>query len=503
MGTIRLFMDNALFFSFNDAENSKDYSLLSMKLSEEVNTLSHLSLTALFTHPRIREIIPRKSTFVLTDDNECMFIGKVLTISRNMSNEVSIEVEDLLGFLRDILRPGYEYTSRTDTRYQSYEFNGLTPDEFHDTISSVYYDVYWKGYLKAAYYNSLYTIPNGKALRHVDNGNDYTISPASLDIDVPRSQSDGTYLNDEISNKDATNIAAFKNWLSVLYDDVNAEAGGVIIPKALGSVSEVGTKSVDYTISEYTIWYMLKPLQDNQNRDSHGALQKPSYQTEPDFEFGKNLIEFEIEPAVNDPTTAIVPTGTYKWPNEDQGRLVMLDQNYNDYAVMHEKAALKYGRIEKNIDFSDIGVFNLYADAQSALRIKCLEFVNQRLGAFGDRITVTGIDKYYLGKSESRIKLLSMAHVVSSPHDVDIYDYCLSYEVDFFNHERDKYIIGPFIPSNYFEYKSTNVKRKAAEEIIANGEQYKRETGGLYTDNSYVRSVQYLWKGGDIIVNDL
>lgn len=490
MGLIRLFMDNALYFSFDETENPKDYSLLSLRLSEEVNTLSHLTLSSLFTHPRIKTIIPRKSTFVLTDDEHCMFIGKVLTISRNMANEVTIEVEDLLGFLRDIIRPGYEYTSRTSTKYQPYEFNGFSPDEFHDTFSSVYYEV--NTYMKQKYYNSLYTIPNGKALLHTDTGDqDYDDGIAVEQIDVPVANTDGSY-DDEISNRDATNIAAFKNWLSAIYDDVNAEAGGVITTNARGTLSGIGTKNVKYVISDYTIWYKLKPLKDNKNRDAHGALPKPSYSTSPDFEFGNNLIDFEIEPAVNDPTTAIAPTGVYKWPDEDQGRLVMLDKSYSDFAIEHAKAVEKYGRIEKNIDFSEVGTFNLYTDAQNALYQRCSTFVNDRLGAFGDRITVTGIDKYYLGKTEGRIRLLSMVHVLSSPHDVDIYDYCLSYEVDFFNHDKDKYIVGPFIPSNYFEYKSTNVKRKSVESIIANGEQYKKETGGLYSNNSYVQSAMLL-----------
>ena len=327
---------------------------------------------------------------------------------------------------------------------------------------------------------------------HTDTGNqDYDDDIAVEQIDVPVANTDGTY-DDEISNRDATNIAAFKNWLSAIYDDVNAEAGGVITTNARGTLSGIGTKNVKYVISDYTIWYKLKPLKDNKNRDAHGELPKPSYSTSPDFEFGNNLIDFEIEPAVNDPTTAIAPTGVYKWPDEDQGRLVMLDKSYSDFAIEHVKAVEKYGRIEKNIDFSEVGTFNLYTDAQNALYQRCSTFVNDRLGAFGDRITVTGIDKYYLEKTESRIRLLSMVHVLSPSHDVDIYDYCLSYEVDFFNHDKDKYIVGPFIPSNYFEYKSTNVKRKSVESIIANGEQYKKETGGLYSNNSYVQSAMLL-----------
>jgi hypothetical protein len=119
VGTIRLFMDNTLFFSFNEAENQKDYSLLSMKLKEEVNTLSHLTITTLFNHPRVKQIVPRKSTFVLTDGDTCEFIGKVLSISRNMSNEVTIEIEDLLGCLRDIVRPGWEYMSRLNSTINS------------------------------------------------------------------------------------------------------------------------------------------------------------------------------------------------------------------------------------------------------------------------------------------------------------------------------------------------------------------------------------------------
>jgi hypothetical protein len=231
------------------------------------------------------------------------------------------------------------------------------------------------------------------------------------------------------------------------------------------------------------------PLYKNKQRNANGELTKPYYSTPPDFKFGLNLLNFEVEPAVNDPLTAIAPTGTYKWPNESQQRLVMLDTNSNGYRIAHTAASQKYGIIEKNIDFGYIGDYDNYSDAQNALRNLCNKFISERLGAFGNRVTITGIDPYYLNDSNHpySIKLRTLVHVLSLPHDIDIYDYCLSREIDYFNHENDQFIIGPFIPSNYFEYSNTNVKRKTVEQIIASGSRYKKETGGLYVDNSYVR----------------
>lgn len=481
MGLIRLFMDNALFFSFDEKENPKDYSLLSMRLSEEVNTLSHLSITFLFTHPRAKTIIQRKSTFVLTDDEQCLFIGKVLSISRNMSNEVSVEVEDFLGFLRDIIRPGYDYMARTDSRYSVVDSSDLWVDVLQVSYTTIFYSELYD-ILKPSYYNSLYSVPNGKPLDSTQNPDD----------DVPVGATDGEdYGKYEISAKDATNIASFKNWLSILYDDINAEAGGVVTTLVTGGLSNVGSSAVKYTISYYTIYYNKEPMKDNANRNAQGELSKPSGIT-PDFEFGVNLLDFEVEPAVNDPTTAIAPSGMYKWSSEDQGRLVMLDKNYSDYCLTHAQALTKYGRIEKNIDFSEIGIANTYTEAQTMLRNVCTKFINERLGAFGNRITIKGISPYWMGGTKD-CSLLSKAYVLSSPHDIDIYDYCLSREIDFFDHKNDRYIIGPFIPANYFDYKATNAKRKAVESIISNGEIYKRETGGLYSDNAYVRAVQNIY----------
>lgn len=503
VGTIRLFMDNALFFSFNEAENQKDYSLLSMKLKEEVNTLSHLTVTTLFNHPRVRQIVPRKSTFVLTDDDRCEFIGKVLSISRNMSNEVTIEIEDLLGCLRDIVRPGWEYMSRLNATFNSQDFNGLSYDPGYDTYSTIFYNELPK-LLKSSVYNSYYTIPNGTV--SVDEPNTYaggasTISDNTDDIIYPdpidnpvSEQGMADYGDYEISKRDATNIAAFKNYLSVIYDDINAEGSGIAYPSAYGSINNAGSVNVRYVISSYTLRYTRMPLYKNKQRNANGELTKPYYSTPPDFKFGVNLLNFEVEPAVNDPVTAIAPTGTYKWPNENQQRLVMLDTNSNGYRMAHTTASQKYGIIEKNIDFGYIGDYDNYTDAQNALRNLCNKFISERLGAFGSRVTVTGIDPYYLNDSNHpySIKLRTLVHVVSSPHDIDIYDYCLSREIDFFNHENDQFIIGPFIPSNYFEYNNTNVKRKTVEQIIARGSQYKKETGGLYADNSYVRDAMTL-----------
>lgn len=502
VGTIRLFMDNALFFSFNEAENQKDYSLLSMKLKEEVNTLSHLTITTLFNHPRVRQIVQRKSTFVLTDGDRCEFIGKVLSISRNMSNEVTIEIEDLLGCLRDIVRPGWEYTQRAKlgTKFDPQIFDGISTYAGHDTYSTIFYQEL-PNVLKPSVYNSFYTIPNGDVwidepntsaggASTISDGSDEIIYPAPVDNPVAEEGMEGPDYGDyEISKRDATNVAAFKNYLSVIYDDINTEGSGIAYPVVEGSISGSGTTSVKYTIATYTLHYTRMPLYKNKQRNANGELAKPYYSTPSDFEFGVNLLNFEVEPAVNDPVTAIAPTGSYKWPNEDQQRLVMLDENQSNYRIVYTPASQKYGIIEKNIDFGYIGNYNDYSAAQTALRQLCNKFMSERLGAFGDRVTVTGIDPYYLNDSNHSlpIKPRTLTHVVSSPHSIDIFDYCLSREIDFFNHEGDQYIIGPFIPANYFEYSNTNIKRKTVEQIIASGTQYKKETGGLYTDNSYVR----------------
>ena len=486
MGLIRLFMDNELFFSFDSAENPKDYNLQSMKLSEEVNTLSRLSISFLFTHPLFSKIVPRKSTFILTDDDKCLFIGKVLTMSRSMSNDVSIDLEDLLGFLRDIVRPGSEYSSIAgSSSYKPYE-DDFWYEETGETYSSVFYSV--NDLLKQANYNSLYTVPDGKALS-------YWVDPDTglPNEDIPIRQVDGTYGGeDELSRENASEIAAFKNWLSVLYDDVNSHAGGVITTEIRGTLSGVGTQAVKYTISKYFVWYHLKPMLANLVRDSFGALSNPSYGDSPEFEYGSNILDFELEPAVNDPTTAIVPSGTYKPSGIDETRLVMLDASYDgDYAVVHNKAVLKYGRIEKNLDFGHLeGEYSSYSQARAELKRICTDYVEERLGAFGDRITLTGIDPYYMGRSQNRIRLLSLSHVVSSPHNIDLYDYCLSYEVDFFNHDRDRYIIGPFVPSNYFDYKASNAKQNAIGVTRILGVFSKRETGGLYVDSSFVTDSQ-------------
>ena len=496
VGTIRLFMDNALFFSFNSLENQKDYSLLSMKLKEEVNTLSHLSITTLFNHPRIRQIVVRKSTFVLTDDDECLFIGKVLSMSRNMANEVTIEIEDLLGCLRDIVRPGYEYEMRAQNQidYIPTEIGGLSPYRRFDTYSTLFYiDI--AGKLTPSVYNSLYTIPSGivtldEAISSASTGgsdSDDVIYADPVDTTVGVIGEVTTYGDDEISKKDATNISAFKNYLSILYDDINAEAGGIAYPKVLGSIENNNTISVNYIINSYTLHYTRAPLYKNIERNDNGEIIKSSYSNVPDFQFGVNILDFEIEPAVNDPITEIAPTGTYKIPNTNEQRLVMRDTGTRNYTVANIKALQKYGPIQRNIDFGYIGEFDYYDDAKQCLTDVCEKFVNERLGPFGDRITITGIDPYYMKKSDDQIRLRRLVHVVSSSHDIDIYDYCLSCEIDFFNHEHDRYIIGPFIPSNYFDFKETNVKRKSVEEIIANGVKYKKETGGLYVNDSYVQ----------------
>lgn len=492
---IRLFMDNALFFSFNEQENSADYSLLSLKLSEEVNTLSHLSLTTLFTHPRLPLIVQRKSTFVLADDNECMFIGKVLTISKNMSNEVQIEVEDLLGCLRDQVEPGYEFESRTPGSVYRYEdYNGLVSDNQTYNYLNLFFKVN-NGLQNQIYkgYNSLYTIPNGDVNIHYGYNSINEINDDEFFIQDPLDLVSNITLDNSAKafKDDASNTGAFKDKLSLLFDDMNSHIGGIAYPKMTGHLSGTGTTNVKYIIDSFEIIYSLEEKSLNQFRTNGGALPSPyvDYTSDFDFDFGVNILNFEIEPAVNDPVSAIAPTGTYCVSSNDTStRLVMLDNNYPNPYVINAKAYNKYGFICKNMDFGNVGTYNTYASAQSKLQSIAATFVNERLSPFGDRITITGIDPYYLGKSGTRKKLRSLIHVHSTFHKLDMIDYCLSYEVDFFNHENDKYIVGPFVPTNYLEYKSTNIKQKSIEHIIVNGEEFKKETGSLYVSSSNIKS---------------
>lgn len=458
---IRLFMDNALFYSFDNVENPENYNLMSMKLKKEVNTLSSLSISFLSSHPRSKDVVSRRSTFVLAEDNNCLFIGKVLTINHSlMSEEYQLDIEDILGCLRDTpssinreeevdpqedpdsgLMPEYDRVTRT-YEYLFYSIcNQLYPTNNNDNTSLGY--------------NSLYTLPIA---------NQGTIK------DTYGIQSISSKLNYETD----LNLVG-KDYLNLLNDYITGWVGGVSYLEVVGACHNEHTQYVTYTVGSIDLIYDLDPLSENKYRNNDGELSVTKSNIPVSFEFGKNILDMDIEPSISNPYSGILPYASCSLTvnGQDVTKAVTINGLY----VFNNKAKTKLGKIVKAVDFGDLGNnFANYISAQNKLSSIAQDFADTRLMPIKDRIIVTGVKNSLLQDGTIGDPLMSLIHITSVAHNIDFVDYCLSYEIDFLDHSKDRYVVGPYLPSNYLDYNSSNAKNTTKELRYSGGVSYN----GLY-----------------------
>lgn len=455
---IRLFMDNALFYSFDDSENPENYNLTSMKLKKEVNTLSSLSISFLSSHPRSANIVSRRSTFVLAEDDNCLFIGKALTINHSlMSEEYQLDIEDILGCLRDT-----PSALNYDDDPQEDPDSGLTPE--YDRISRTYeYLFYFIGNQlyptnnnddTSLGYNSLYTLPAA-----------YQTINDSYGI-----QSISSKLSDEIE----LNLVG-KDYLNLLNDYLTGWVGGVSYLEINGKCSNEHTQNVTYTIYTMGLVYDLDPLSENKYRNTDGELAVTKSNIPVSFEFGKNILDMDVEPSISNPYSGILPYASCSLTVNGQD--ITNAVTVNGLYVFNNKAKTKLGKIIKAVDFGDLGNnFANYSSAQNKLKSIAQDFADTRLMPIKDRMIITGVKNSLLQDGTIGDPLMSLIRVTSTIHNIDYVDYCLSYEIDLFDHSKDRYIIGPYLPSNYLDYNSSNAKNTTKELRYSEGVSYN----GIY-----------------------
>lgn len=456
MKMIRLFMDNALFYSFDDVENPENYNLRSMKLKKEVNALSSLSISFLSSHPRTSSIVLRRSTFVLAEDDDCLFIGKVLTINHSlMSEEYELDIEELIGCLRDTpsaINREDEIDPEEDPE------SGLTPE--YDTITSTY------EYLFYGVNDQLYPSNNDSTSLGYDSL--YTLPAAGQGaiVDTYNIQSINSKLHDQI---DVNFIG--KDYLNILHDYITGWVGGVSYLWVSGDVHNEHTQNVTYTVGALSIVYDLDPLSENTRRDSDGELAITKSDIPISFEFGKNIISMDVEPSISNPYTGVLPYAscTLTINSQNVTKMILVDGLY----VFNYKAKSKLGKIVKAVDFGDLGDgFSNLTSASNKLKSIAQDFVDSRLMLVKDRMVVTGVKNSLLQNGTIGDPLLQLIRIKSTAHNIDYVDRCLSYEIDFFDHSKDRYIIGPYLPSNYLEYNSSNTKNIKKEVSYAEGPGY-------------------------------
>lgn len=197
-----------------------------------------------------------------------------------------------------------------------------------------------------------------------------------------------------------------------------------------------------------------------------------------EFKYGENVTEMSAEYAKPEIITGILPEG-----QDGAGRIVHINLVSSGGFYLWDKASVnKYGKIPKLIDFGKLTTKKIKIDSEDDERVKKGMTVGERdtdlektlskkllkkakrymdnhfTGDDEIKVSVTGLDPCWCGlgiKDKYAIKLGDKVHCYSSAHGINVRSYCLSMEIDYFNHENDRYVIGPYIPNNYFDPKIT------------------------------------------------
>lgn len=439
---LRLFLNGSLYYSFNEEENHignrSGYIITALKREKEINSLSSLSFTTLITHPRASDIQIKRSLIILADNNRCLFIGKPSDIKKNpLSGTMDVDCEDIFGCLRDEIAIDVENPDGGDVERTYQTLFAAAMNGLQTYSGSVDEGIFG--------YNSSVTLPYP------------TITGNSISVD--------SLLNDK-----STDSYFGSDYLSILYSTVLNYTGGVVNTWAEGTYS-IDSYGIDYNVSRIRVDYRVDLREAPRDSDGYYSISDvpSSVLNSVDFECGVNIIEFEHEPSQKYPVSAIVPFGSFKNTeyNNEEEKIYLGRASIMPLIVKNDLAVAKYGYIAKAIDFGDLGS-STQSNAQNNLRVKATSWAIDHLKPFCDKYTITGVDKYYINGITSPknrpLDICDLVHVdfgIYSEDGVDDFiDYLLSLSIDYFNHENDRYIIGPYIPDNILEYNSSNLTTK-------------------------------------------
>ena len=211
------------------------------------------------------------------------------------------------------------------------------------------------------------------------------------------------------------------------------------------------------------------------------------------FVFGQNIFDLSVEPFIDDMVSGIYLKGT-----DSEGTPFIMYTGSGSNAkkkIINKTLVGKIGIKLKEIDFGSVpriyyGYNNVNDKITSSNEIwqKATSWANKHLVDYGDKYTITGIDNYWLDdklfyrcaiyENEYYIddeidetvmddiytvplglnitSVGSYVKIISQPHKLYVAGTCLSKEIDYFNHTNDKYIIGPYIKDNVYDYKLSN-----------------------------------------------
>lgn len=175
------------------------------------------------------------------------------------------------------------------------------------------------------------------------------------------------------------------------------------------------------------------------------------------FYYGENVFDMSSEPSKPRIVTGILASGT-----DGNGEIICSQPE----RIYHSSSVKKWGRVVEIVDFgkvttkviekkNDDDVVITRSAAINIVTNKAKRWLKSRTKVLPDKVSVKGIDNFFLGKSYNMIEIGDDVKCYSKPHKINITASCLSMSIDFFNHQNDQYVIGPYVPSNYYDPKIT------------------------------------------------
>lgn len=498
---LRLFMNKTIFWSADESEISPAHGIFSLKTTEEVNTIGTMTFTIASSHPRYKEMKIRRSIFLLADDNNVLFVGRLVDYKENFNFMVEITVNDMMDVLSSITSSYYIYSGGY---WQNLYGTSVVPTKNRAPIEAFINNEVIGHAFSSNLFGNLIDWPN---FPQIQNG--YIEEPKDVSGNPITDSEDFFY---ELGNN------LFETITNVYLKNSNSL---VLISYGNGSVS---TESNQVTYSGFSMYF---------NVVSNIMDVKIPYNTFTNygncrdfFELGDNIIEFTTETIDDEKVSGIIPFFNDNRENStheayidgenttEYGDAIYLGGYFSQKVIQNQGLFDKYGLNYISVDFGDALDGASDSDEEDRLREKAETYMFLRYRNYTtSKYTVKAIDHYYIPDQEvpekpvlpetedgdyiigydeygdpiivsptvdpeveeyeefdintfyvegrylgnMPIMIADPVLLYSKPHGVYVTLPCLAKEVDYFNHSNDSYVLSPYCPEDYLDPKMVNV----------------------------------------------
>ena len=439
----KLFIDDTLFYSPEIAENG--YALSSAVLKQALNKVDTLTFTMPPTHPMYDEIYKFKSEVILFRDTTCIFVGRIIDMTRNMYNMVTVYCESILGMLNDII---YHHDSwqnfipeivQTPGAYPVETQSPSDPDQ-QSVFAGFEADFSPADYADTVLENSRST--NTSILRYHPNrmySFDLNAYPTGMDAN---------------RKVDIRNYYFPKPAYAHLSELISEYGGYLIISSYVGAdylVDPEAEKIIHTYVDEETGEELFEYTQITANIDwRQNGTGSSGNQT---IQFANNLIDFVESSNSSNLFTALHPTAPYSniYETLDTSaayRMSLIGYEASDVNsrrgdyVPNPTLINDYGYIVRNVEYDDVvnSAYELY------LKIK-RDQDYQSPGIFNISFSIKAIDLNVVDSTLDALQAGYFASFLSTPHGINQNILCSADTIDLLDPTKSTYTFGAAIES--------------------------------------------------------